>query len=161
MENPVEVCRQCRCREYGIVPAVRRINFPTANPLRTCSASGAARLHHALPCSTRLFTFHWAGGSPAAGYFPCAAKESNQRKAAPGVVPTVQRVALCCLTRLGGCGTRPGRAHRTCPATGLEQSSPTTPSRVELLGAPQGEATARARATARATARAELFDYDI
>src|SRR6185369_14116542 len=24
-----------------------------------------------------------AGGSPAAGHFPCAAKESNQRKAAP------------------------------------------------------------------------------
>ena len=28
-----------------------------------------------------------AGGSPAAGHFPCAAKESNQRKAAPGVAP--------------------------------------------------------------------------
>ena len=27
----------------------------------------------------------WPGGSPAAGHFSCAAKKSNQKKAAPGV----------------------------------------------------------------------------
>src|SRR5260221_13043762 len=80
-----------------------------------------------------------AGGSPAAGHFPCAAKESNQRKAAPEVAPRCHGVPLCCLPRQGGRGTRPGRAHKTCPAMGLEQSSPTTPCRVELLGAPHGE----------------------
>jgi len=31
-----------------------------------------------------------AGGSPAAGYFSCAAKKSNQKKAAPGVAPLVR-----------------------------------------------------------------------
>ena len=43
---------------------------------------------------------------------------------APGVAPRIHGVPLCCLTRQGGCGTRPGRAHATCPAMGLEQSSP-------------------------------------
>src|SRR4051812_20358984 len=62
-----------------------------------------------------------AGGSPAAGHFPCAAKESNQRKAAPGVAPRIHRVSLCCLTRQGGCGTRPGEAHKSCLTAGLEQ----------------------------------------
>ena len=80
-----------------------------------------------------------AGGSPAAGHFPCAAKESNQRKAAPGVAPRIRGVTLCCLPRQGGCGTRPGEAHTTRLTAGLEQSSPTSPCRVELLGAPQGE----------------------
>ena len=62
-----------------------------------------------------------AGGSPAAGHFPCAAKESSQRKAAPGVAPRVRGVTLCCLTRQGGCGTRPGEAHTTRLTAGLEQ----------------------------------------
>jgi len=48
-------------------------------------------------------------------------------------------VTLCCLSQQGGCGTRPGKAHKTCLVMGLEQSSPTTRCRVELLGAPQGE----------------------
>src|SRR5262245_26607111 len=79
--------------------------------------------------------FWLAGGSPAAGPFSCAAKKRNQKKAAPGVAAL--RAPLCCLTRRGG-GTRPGEAHTTCLAAGLEQSSPTSPRRVELLGAPQG-----------------------
>src|SRR5258706_1697675 len=79
-----------------------------------------------------------AGGSPAASSFSCAAKKRTQKKAAPVSRP-LSGVSLCCLTRQGGCGTRPGRAHTTCPAMGLEQSLPTPPCRVELLGAPQGE----------------------
>src|SRR5260221_517952 len=55
-----------------------------------------------------------------------------------GVPPPCPGVPLCCLTRQGGCGTRPGKAHKTCLAMGLEQSSPTPPCRVELLGAPHG-----------------------
>src|SRR5258706_10355205 len=85
-----------------------------------------------------------AGGSPAASSFSCAAKKRNQKKAAPVSRP-LSGVPLCCLTRQGGCGTRPGRAHTTCPAMGLEQSSPTAPCRVELLGTSQGEISTAAR----------------
>ena len=35
-----------------------------------------------------------AGGSPAAGHFSCAAKKSNQKKAAPGVAPLVRGVPV-------------------------------------------------------------------
>ena len=34
--------------------------------------------------------FHSAGGSPAAGHFSCAARKSNQEKAAPGVAPLIR-----------------------------------------------------------------------
>src|SRR3954466_15112932 len=41
-------------------------------------------LHPYQFLQTTQFVVAWlAGGSPAAGSFPCAAKESNQRKAAP------------------------------------------------------------------------------
>ena len=81
-------------------------------------------------------------GSPVAGHFSCAAKKSNQKKATPGVAPRVRGVTLCCLSRCGDCATRPGKAHTTCLAMGLEQCSSTSPHRDELLGAPQGEPTA-------------------
>jgi hypothetical protein len=87
-----------------------------------------------------------AGGSPAAGHFPCAAKESNQRKAAPGVAPRIHGVPLCCLPRCGDCATRPGEAHTTRLTAGLEQCSSTSPHRVEQLGAPQGEKSKSVRA---------------
>jgi len=108
---------------------------------------------------------------------------ARPRKVTKRRPPLVSRplsgVPLRCLTRQGGCGTRPGRAHKTCPTMGLTrfpagaswggirimgacidvggpspgacsrkraalnvstgaQSSPKTPRRVELLGAPQG-----------------------
>ena len=43
---------------------------------------------------------NFAGGSPAAGYFLCTAKESNQRKAAPG--SPALRAALRCSAALRG-----------------------------------------------------------
>src|SRR5258706_11444635 len=79
-----------------------------------------------------------AGGSPAAGHLSCAAKKGNRKKAAPGVAPRIRGVTLCCLPRWGDCATRPGEAHTTCLPMGLEQSSSTSPHRVELLGAPHG-----------------------
>src|SRR5882724_3989389 len=121
-----------------------------------------------------------AGGCPAAGHLSCAAKKGNRKKAAPGVAPRIRGVTLCCLPRWGNCGTRPDRAHKTCPVMGLTrfpagvswggirvvgacidadgpslgarsrkraalnvstgaQCSSTSPHRVDLLGAPQGE----------------------
>ena len=62
-----------------------------------------------------------AGGSPAAGHLSCAAKKGDRKKAAPEVAPRIHGVPLCCLTRLGGCGTRPGEAHTTRLTAGLEQ----------------------------------------
>jgi hypothetical protein len=84
-------------------------------------------------------TLEQAGGSPAAGHLSCAAKKGNRKKAAPGVAPRVRGVPPCCLPRWGDCATRPGEAHTTCLTAGLEQCSSTSPHRVELLGAPQGE----------------------
>jgi hypothetical protein len=81
----------------------------------------------------------WAGGSPAAGHFSCAAKKSNQKKAAPGVAPLYRGVSLCCLTRQGGCVTRPGEAHTTRLTAGLEQVLAETPLPIELHGASKGE----------------------
>jgi len=87
--------------------------------------------HQSLVCKA-------AGGSPAAGYFSCAAKQSNQKKAAPVSRP-FSGVTLRRLSWQGGCGTRPGEMHTTHLTAGLAQSSPTPPCQAELLGASHGE----------------------
>src|ERR1043166_9439160 len=51
-----------------------------------------------------------AGGSPAAGYFSCAAKRSNQEKAAPAAPPPAGGDPVL-LEEPGGCGTRPRKRH--------------------------------------------------
>src|SRR5260221_1338226 len=67
---------------------------------------------------------------------------ARPRKVTKRMPPLVSRPlsggSLCCLPRRGDCGTRPGEAHTTRLTAGLEQSSSTSPRRVELLGAPQG-----------------------
>jgi len=49
-------------------------------------------------CLTRGLYFNFAGGSPAAGYFSCSAKKSNQKKAAPAHRPC----GLPCAARQAG-----------------------------------------------------------
>ncbi len=79
-----------------------------------------------------------AGGGPAATYFSCAAKKSTQKKAAQVSRLLDEEVTLRCLSWQGGCGTRPGEAHKTRFTAGLEQSSPTPPCQAELLGETHG-----------------------
>ena len=42
-----------------------------------------------------FYSFHSPGGRPGAGHFSCAAKQSNQKKAAPGL----SRLRVPCVTR--------------------------------------------------------------
>ena len=81
----------------------------------------------------------FAGGSPAASYFSCAAKKSNQKKAAP--------VSRACafpvlLDEPGGCGTRSRyektRIERARAQTVLAEF----PDPPALLGGSQGVAKA-------------------
>ena len=71
-----------------------------------------------------------AGGSPAASYFSCSAKKSNQKKAAPAHRPC----GLPCAARQAG-RLRNSPSQKT---RGLRQSSPTTPGLTALLGGSQG-----------------------
>ena len=104
-------------------------------PRHLCHGDLFLLLLHSLNRITLLIL---AGGSPAADYFSCAAKKSNQKKAAQVSRLLFEEVTLRCLTRRGDCATRPGKAHTTCLPMGLEQCSSTTPHRVELLGASYG-----------------------
>ena len=52
-----------------------------------------------------------AGGCPAASYFSCAAKKSNQKKAAPLPPPSFGGFPAL-LEAPGGCGTRPCKGRR-------------------------------------------------
>jgi len=66
-----------------------------------------------------------AGGCPAAGYFILLAQNiSNQTKGHPAA-PAL-RATFGLTVKLGGCATRPSRAHKTCPAAELEQCSPSS-----------------------------------
>ena len=64
------------------------------------------------------------GAAPHAGHFLCAAKESNQRNAAPLRQPAA---SFGWMNPSGGCATRLGGAHKTCPTAELKQCSPKTP----------------------------------
>ena len=74
------------------------------------------------------FSERFAGGSPAAGYFSCSAKKSNQKKAAPARGPSGYPALLA---KPGGSATRPRKR-------GLRQCSPTAPGFAVLLGGSQG-----------------------
>ena len=82
-------------------------------------------------CYLRL-RFLLAGGSPAAGYFSCFAKKSNQKKATPG--SPVLRTPLRCSPRRAAAELALAMELR-----GLRQSSPTAPDTAALLGGSQGE----------------------
>jgi len=65
---------------YPVTLVTRYGHSPVPSEYPTCVARRSTLLvGHAF--------FHSAGGSPAAGHFSCAAKKSNQKKAAPGVAP--------------------------------------------------------------------------
>jgi len=68
-----------------------------------------------------------AGVSPAASYFSCLTKKSNQKKSPP----VCRRFAVPCVARL----VRRLRNSRYA----LRQSSPTTPDQSALLGGAQGK----------------------
>ena len=75
--------------------------------------------------------FKFAGGWPAASDFSCAAKKSNQKKAAPG--SPVVRTAL-----RGSPRRAAAELALAIPPRGLRQSSPTAPGMAALLGGSQG-----------------------
>ena len=68
----------------------------------------------------------FAEGSPAADSFLCAAKERNQRNAAP---PRQPAAFFGWMNPSGGCATRPDGAHTPRPTAELKQCSPKTPDR--------------------------------
>ena len=72
-------------------------------------------------------------------------RKVRKRRPPRCLASSIEEVTLRCLSWQGGCGTRPGRAHTTCPAMGLEQSSPTPPCHAELLGEIHGEKKQRQR----------------
>src|ERR1043166_3948563 len=74
-----------------------------------------------------------AGGSPAAGYFSCAAKRSNQEKAAPAAPPPDGGTLRYSKSRAAA---QLGLARS---ARGLRQSSPKSPGSSALLGGTEGE----------------------
>src|ERR1043166_6254147 len=74
-----------------------------------------------------------AGGSPAAGYFSCAAKRSNQEKAAPAAPPPAGGALRYSKSR--GAAALP----LAKDTRGLRQSSPTTPGSSALLGGTEGK----------------------
>jgi hypothetical protein len=80
---------------------------------------------------TVLEHFNFAGGSPAAGHFSCAAKKSNQKKAAPGS-PSL-RAPLRYSTRRAAAELALAKNLR-----GLRQSSPISPGASALLSGSQG-----------------------
>ena len=75
--------------------------------------------------------YNFAGGSPAASYFSCSAKKSNQKKAAPVHRPSGP---LCCSPSRAAAELALAAARQ-----GLRQSSPTAPGLAALLGGSQGE----------------------
>ena len=86
-------------------------------------------------CNHRL-----AGGSPAADYFSCSAKKSNQKKAAPAE-PVLRTSLRCSRDRAAatqGDFLRGAQLALTAARQGLRQSSPTTPGRAALLGGSEG-----------------------
>ena len=82
------------------------------------------------------FAVRDAGGSPAASYFLCFAKESNQRKATRGSSPRKGAGYPALLETTGRCGTRARMniAHRPRIPLALKQSSRTSPVASALLG---------------------------
>ena len=77
-------------------------------------------------------TIKFAGGGPAAGYFSCLAKKSNQKKATPGS-PVLWTALRCSLLRAAA------ELALVKKRQGLKQSSPTFPGVAPLLGGSQGE----------------------
>ena len=89
---------------------------------------------------------NFAGGSPAASYFSCSAKKSNQKKAGPGS-PALRASLRCSLHRAAA---QLARQFDDCILSGagmyifsgqfraLAQCSPTSPGATPLLGGSQG-----------------------
>ena len=82
--------------------------------------------------------FKFAGGWPAASHFSCAAKKSNQKKAAPGS-PALRAPLRCSPCRAAA------ELALAIPLRGLRQSSPTSPGIAALLGGSQGGFHGRSR----------------